>query len=203
MQAGEECGFHGNPRKAELWVSVPALHCTGPRLSAALLSLSSLPHYSFLFTPPFSPLQSLPSPAPPHLPPSCERGSLTHTHTHIRSQLHIIHTRINLCCHCFIMQALSYKHNESMCSQPQPASPHLLPGPSPLIQTPPSHTPTHTHTYCTSSGLSSKANACSHCAAMCLWPCCNGEMRVNTAAFKSTEEHGSLLRHISHMKDED
>lgn len=82
MQAGEECGFHGNPRKAELWVSVPALHCTGPRLSAALLSLSSLPHYSFLFTPPFSPLQSLPSPAPPHLPPSCERGSLTHTHTH-------------------------------------------------------------------------------------------------------------------------
>lgn len=32
----EECGFHGNLRKAELWVSVPALtalHCTGPRLS--------------------------------------------------------------------------------------------------------------------------------------------------------------------------
>lgn len=40
MQAGEECGFHGNPRKAELWVSVPALHCTGPRLSATTLSLS-------------------------------------------------------------------------------------------------------------------------------------------------------------------
>lgn len=40
MQAGEECGFYGNAGKAELWVSVPALYCTGPRFSATSLSLS-------------------------------------------------------------------------------------------------------------------------------------------------------------------
>lgn len=60
--------------EAELWVSVPAPHCTGPRLSAALLSLSSLPLHIFLSTPPTtaSPLlsssRSLLFPAP-HLPP--------------------------------------------------------------------------------------------------------------------------------------
>lgn len=40
----EECGFHGNLRKAELWVSVPALtalHCTGPRLSVGSFLPSS------------------------------------------------------------------------------------------------------------------------------------------------------------------
>lgn len=118
MQAGEECGFHGNPRKAELWVSVPALHCTGPRLSAALLSLPlSLQPPPLYRSLPFA--TSLPFPAPPRLPPSCDGGS--HTHTHAASDV-------------------SYKHTEPMCLQP--ASPSHSPLPSPLILTPPPPPPT-------------------------------------------------------------
>lgn len=125
MQAGEECGFHGNPRKAELWVSVPALHCTGPRLSAALLSLPlSLQPPPLYLSLPFT--TSLPFPAPPHLPylpPSCDRGSHKHTRAHTHTASYV-----------------SYKHTESMCLQP--ASPSHSPLPSPLILTPPPPPPT-------------------------------------------------------------
>lgn len=47
----KECGFHGNLRKAELWVSVPALtalHCTGPRLSVGSFLPSSPTLFIFL-----------------------------------------------------------------------------------------------------------------------------------------------------------
>lgn len=46
----EECGFHGNLRKAELWVPVPALtalHCTGPRFSVGSFLPSSPTLYLF------------------------------------------------------------------------------------------------------------------------------------------------------------
>lgn len=96
-----------------------------------------------------------------------DRGtlSLSPSHTSTR-RLGIIHTRVNLYCLCIFMQTLSYEHTDSMCLQS--ASSSLLPHPSPLILTPP---PTH----CISSGLSWKTNAWSNCAAMCHWPCCNGE----------------------------
>lgn len=48
----EECGFHSNLQKAELWVSVPALtalHCTGPRLSVGSF-LPSSPTLSLFFS---------------------------------------------------------------------------------------------------------------------------------------------------------
>lgn len=139
MQAGEECGFHGNARKAELWVSVPALHCTGPRLSAALLSLSSLPHYISL---PFTP--SLLFPESPHLPPSCIRGSDTQLQLRI-IQVHWIHVVTA----CISLSFTPFK----------PPDPHTS-------------TPS---TLCTSSGLSWKARAYGHCAAMCRWLCSNEE----------------------------
>lgn len=98
------------PRKAELWVSVPALHCTGPRLSAASLSLSlslsSLPHYIFLssYPPSLSTLlsHSLPPflPAPPwlpHLPSPCDRGTVTHTHISIYGAGSILSTPESTC----------------------------------------------------------------------------------------------------------
>lgn len=120
MQAGEECGFYGNAGKAELWVSVPALHCTGPRLSATSLSLSlsSLPHYIFLHTHPSSLLFS---------------SSLSHTH----SQQALNHTRINLYCHCICMQISLYKHTDSMCLKPVSLSV------SPLSVPPDPHSSTH------------------------------------------------------------
>lgn len=96
MQAGEECGFHGNPRKAELWVSVPALHRTDPRLSATAfsLSLSRLLHYILLSTHTHPLLLSLPPSLPPipsaslvSSPPSfvIEGLSLSLTHKHTPS----------------------------------------------------------------------------------------------------------------------
>lgn len=85
MQAGEECGFHGNSRKAELWVSVPALHCTGPRLSLTPRSLQLPPLYlsptpSSLPVPTSPPLPPIPRTSSAPSPPSVMRGEgVTHT----------------------------------------------------------------------------------------------------------------------------
>lgn len=154
MQAGEECGFHGNPRKAELWVSVPALHCTGPRLSAALLSpslsLQLPPLHLFLLpsTPPPHPPYTVPPSRSLHLPPSCDRV----THTHSQPAPYYPHQSQPVLSP-YSLETLSYEHIESRSLQP--ASPSRSPLPA---QSPPTssrlHPPPPPSTHCTSSGLS-------------------------------------------------
>lgn len=144
MQAGEECGFHGN-WGGELWVSVPAPHCTGPCLSTALLSLSSLPHRIFLNSPPpeththtHNPLVSPPFPCLTSLP-QCDSGRIKHAH--------------NLCRHWILMQALSSMHTEPMCLPPAPPLFfHPFNSPDLHAYSPPAPPPLPTH--CTRSGRS-------------------------------------------------
>lgn len=85
----EECGFHGNLRKAELWVSVPALtalHCTGPRLSVGSFLPSSPTLFIFLSLSLLLPLYlcfSLSLHCIPNLPYSCvEREMAPHLAQH-------------------------------------------------------------------------------------------------------------------------
>lgn len=131
MQAGEECGFHGNRRKAELWVSVPALHCTGPRLSAASLcvplSYAHMPAQPLYLSPISSSLYpDLCNSSTTSPPLFMQHGSLPLLSFFLSRPLSLFHT-CTLREKCTKTHAVtifsSHKHTDSVSLQPLSLSP--------------------------------------------------------------------------------